>query len=325
MKKGLIFAVILLLMLLPTCGLALTAELSAERTSVECGDTVTVDITYRDAAVGAVRAAFSYDSTILEYVGGEGSTAANGTGTVVLLTESASATMLHTTLTFRAVCAGRTELDLVTKEALSFDEQPLELPAQQLLLTVQKAADSYVVVTAGGVTMHALCTPPYLPAGCTEKQITVAGKTLTAAYAGDAEYVYLTKPEETTGGFYLRKEGEYFPAIELNQKAVVIPFSNIPDGWEKTTLQNLEAITDGTEYRVNTLLEDGTERVCTIDPDTLVLQSTQEQTITLSQTVVQRESYDFTLLYILGGVLAALTLAIVVAAVLKKRNSMYKL
>lgn len=314
MKKTAVLMLILLL-LLPTTAFALTAELSAAQTTVECGDSISVNVVYREDSVGAVRAAFSYDDTILEYVGGAGSVAANGSGTVVLLTESASAVSLQTTLEFRALCAGTAEIKLTTKEALSFEEQPLALPEASLAVKVRKAADSYVIVTAGERTMHALCTPPYIPMGYTAKEVTVAGKTLTAACAGDAEYLYLTDPEETTGGYYLRKDGQYLPAAELVQRTVFLPFSEIPDGRSVVRNGDIEMITDGTEYCVNTLLADGTEQICAIDPETMLLQADAVPVLT------QTEPHTPSILpRTLAGLFGALLLAIVIAAICKRKK-----
>ncbi|MBR4079013.1 MAG: hypothetical protein IKK29_02275, partial [Christensenellaceae bacterium] len=67
MKKAISIILLILLVLIPMNTFALTAEISSEQMSVECGDTVLVDVVYRDESVGAVRAAFTYDASILEY------------------------------------------------------------------------------------------------------------------------------------------------------------------------------------------------------------------------------------------------------------------
>jgi len=326
MKKMLSILLVILFVLLPVNGFALTAEISSEQTNVACGDTVMLDIIYRDASVGAVRAAFTYDSTLLEYVGGEGSTAAGGQGTVVLLTSSAASTSLKTTMEFRAIHAGTAKFTLTTKEALSFDEKPLELPEAELTMKIQKAADSYVVVTANEATMHALCEPPYIPEGYGEKKIDIAGKSVTAACAGGSEYIYLTLPDETEGEYYLRREGVYYPVIEFAQESIILPFpqEEIPEGYRAETLRcrgmDISTCTDGAEYLVKITDRSGKARVCGIDPESGELMSSKKITLTDTQYVEIEAEYDYTLLYVLSGVLIVLLLAIIIAAVCKQKR-----
>lgn len=326
MKKIISVILLMLLVLVPTGAFALTAEISSEQLSVECGDSVFVDVVYRGESVGAVRAAFTYDASMMEYIGGEGSTAAGGQGTVVLLTSSAEAKSLKTTLEFRAIHAGTAELTLTTKEALSFDEKALELPEAQMTVKVRKDADSYVVVTAGEETMHALCRPPYIPAGYAEKEIEIAEKKVTAACIGDLEYIYLTMPEETEGGYYLRREGEYLPTIELTQESILLPFpeDEVPEGWKKESLKNgkesIEVCTDGEAYLICTMGKDGKSRITAIDPETMILESREQMTLTQTQYLEKQAEYNYTMIYVLSGVLCALLIAIIVTAICKRKR-----
>lgn len=326
MKKAISIILLILLVLIPMNTFALTAEISSEQMSVECGDTVLVDVVYRDESVGAVRAAFTYDASILEYIGGERSTAAGGQGTVVLLTSSAEARSLKTTIEFRAVHAGTAELTISTKEALSFDEKPLELPEAKMTMKVRKDADSYVVVTVDGEAMHALCAPPYIPAGYGEKEIEIAEKKVTAACSGDREYIYLTLPEETEGKYYLRREGEYLPTVELMQESILLPFpeEEIPEGWKKDTLrsgkESIEVCTDGEMYLICTMGKEGKSRITAIDPETKILENREQLTLEQTKYLEKQAEYDYTLLYILSGVLIALLLAIIIAAICKRKR-----
>ena len=102
MRKKRIFimivAAVLLFGMFPFTAFAAGASVSAP-SSVSVGDTFSVKVKFSGSNIGAVQASFSYDSSVIKYVSGGGTS----NGKIVLYTSAEGASSLSTTIKFKAL------------------------------------------------------------------------------------------------------------------------------------------------------------------------------------------------------------------------------
>ena len=102
------------------------------------------------------------------------------------------------------------------------------------------------------------------------------------------------------------------------------PEEEIPEGWKKDTLrsgkESIEVCTDGEMYLICTMGKEGKSRITAIDPETKILENREQLTLEQTKYLEKQAEYDYTLLYILSGVLIALLLAIIIAAICKRKR-----
>lgn len=326
MKKVLI-SVLIVLFMLPVSVFAVSAELSPEREKTETGDVIPVEVDFREVNIGAVYATFSYDAELLEFLEGDGAAAAEGNGSIVLYASSASANRLQTVLKFRAKSMGEAEIRVNVQEALSFEEQPLEITSAVTKLRILRPTDSYVLVDVAGERMQALCTPPYFPEGFGETQIEIAGKSLKAATDGENIFVYLVMPDQETGGYYLRKDGEYFPAVSLQTEKILLtmPEKGIPEGFtpERFSVEGVsyDGYFNGSEYLVCAAY-DGKETLYLYDPEEHTFQRYHTDVLQLTEYREIEEDFGITRPVILASVLFLLLIGILIARVRNRKSPM---
>ena len=125
MKKTrlLIFILIISLLIaaLPMTGLAASVSVSASSRTVDVGDTVNVTVTFKGSNIGTVQASFSYDSSVLQYVSGSGTS----NGSIVLVASGSGQSSLSTTIQFKAKAAGNSSVSVSASTVLSWDEADL--------------------------------------------------------------------------------------------------------------------------------------------------------------------------------------------------------
>lgn len=137
MKKTrlLIFILIISLLIaaLPMTGLAASVSVSASSRTVDVGDTVNVTVTFKGSNIGAVQASFSYDSSVLQYVSGSGTS----NGSIALVASGSGQSSLSTTIQFRAKAAGSSSVSVSASTVLSWDEADLGSGSGSTSITVQ--------------------------------------------------------------------------------------------------------------------------------------------------------------------------------------------
>ena len=324
MKKAILILLVILLTI-PSSAFALSAELVPDSLRVETDDMVQVEVDFRENGIGAIYAAFTYDPQLLEYIEGEGSAAANGQGSIVLYASSSSANRLQTVLKFRAKAMGTAQVSVEVKEALSFDEQPLNKPTASVEISTVRPADAYVIVEAGGARKDALCKPPYLPQGYSETIIDIAGKEVSAATDGTDVYVYLTEPDSESGGYYLRENGEYLPAVCIAAEKLLLPLpQELPAGFSPASLtvngSTYEGCSDGTQALVYALSEEGTPAFYLYDSTDNTLQRYHTDVLTVTEYVDLPADPDYTRLAVLGIIFLLLLLGILIAVIVKRSH-----
>jgi len=326
MKKILLIILTVLLFLLPSSAFALSLDLVPDAIKVETEDILQVEVDFRESGIGAVYASFSYDSALLEYIEGDGAAASDGQGSIVLYASSASANRLQTVLKFRAKAMGTAEIRVEVKEALSFEETPLDTPSATVEISTVRPADAYVIVEAEGARKQALCTPPFLPAGYEEVTVEIAGKDVTAARSGEATYVYLTEPDSETGSYYLRQNGEYLPAVSLQAERILLPIpaKELPEGFAPAELTingtTYAGASDGTHDLIYAVDRSGAPALYLYDESDGSMQRYHEDVLTVTEYVEIPAERNITRPPILGAVFVLMLLAILVAAILKRNH-----
>jgi len=313
-------------MLFPVSAFAVSAELNSAENAVEVGDELVVEVDFREKGIGAVFASFTYNPRILEFTEGEGAAAADGRGTIVLYSASSEETHLHTELHFMAMDMGDAEINLTVKEAISFDEQPLETADAEISVRVLRSADAYVIVESAGERMQALCKLPYLPEGYTKEMVEIAGKKIEAAVSGQNVFVYLVVPSREEGGFYLRENGEYRKALEMNGEYILLPGTEegIPEGFVRETFRigevDYKGYSDGTRYLVKALQKGSEAALYFYDPSDGSLQKYHEDVLTEQIYTEAEVEYNYKRPLILGGIFVLLLIGIVITAIVKRER-----
>ena len=116
-------AVLLITLLLPTLAMAASASASASSSTVKPGDTVTVKVTFKGSNIAAVQGSFSYDSSVLQYVSGSGTS----DGKIVLFTLEEGLSSLSTSIKFKALKAGSCTVSIKASEIRAFDDDESSL------------------------------------------------------------------------------------------------------------------------------------------------------------------------------------------------------
>jgi len=102
---------------------AASASASVSSSTVKPGDTVTVTVTFRGTDIGVVDGTFSYDPSILQYIGGSGTSGGGGSGLIKLVTSAPNSSSLSATMTFKALKAGSATVSATAGLILSYHEE----------------------------------------------------------------------------------------------------------------------------------------------------------------------------------------------------------
>lgn len=140
-------AVLLITLLLPTLAMAASASASASSSTVKPGDTVTVKVTFKGSNIAAVQGSFSYDSSVLQYVSGSGTS----NGKIVLYASEEGLSSLSTSIKFKALKAGSCTISFKTSEILAFDESSLGSASASAKVTVKASEPKPTTTTKPSV------------------------------------------------------------------------------------------------------------------------------------------------------------------------------
>ncbi len=123
----LLLAALLLSTLPLIASAAATATIAFSSSSLKPGDTLTVTLTFSGDTVGAVDASLSYDSAVLQFVSGD---SASGGGGVLRIAAYASSegSSLRVALTFKALTAGSSTIQITGSSVYAWDESLIGNP-----------------------------------------------------------------------------------------------------------------------------------------------------------------------------------------------------
>ena len=133
----LVAAALLLALLIPAPAMAASASASASSSTVKPGDTVTVKVSFKGSNIAAVQASFSYDSSVLQYVSGSGTS----NGKIVLYASEEGLSSLSTSIKFKALKAGSCTVSVKASEILAFDESSLGSASASAKVTVKETSN----------------------------------------------------------------------------------------------------------------------------------------------------------------------------------------
>lgn len=118
----------LLLAALPlTVSAAATATIAFSSSSLKPGDTLTVTVTFSGDTVGAVDASLSYDSAVLQFVSGDSASGGGGVLRIAAYASSESSS-LRVALTFKALTAGSSTIQVTGSSVYAWDESLIGNP-----------------------------------------------------------------------------------------------------------------------------------------------------------------------------------------------------
>lgn len=256
------FAALLSFVMLPLTAFAASASVSAP-SSVSVGDTFSVKVKFSGTNIGAVQAAFSYDSSVIKYVSGSGTS----NGKIVLYTSAEGASSLSTTIKFRALKTGKSTISVSASEILAFDESPLgSAKASDTVTVTEKSTESpspsaskpsepspspsvnpveqAMQVTVDGQTLYLWTiligvTPP---PGFNIVDSVYQNQKIQAVSANNLTLAYLTDQKGGTGSFYVLDKDTLYPYLPISQNktfAIVKPGSSavVPNGYSETTIK----------------------------------------------------------------------------------------
>lgn len=181
-----LFTSLLMLCLLFAVPFTATAEsanayVAFSQNTATVGDTVTVTASFTASTIGAVQATVTYDSAVMEFVGGGNAAGGNGTVRLVGYGDGAS-TSLKFALTFKAIGAGRCMFTVNTQEFFDWNENNLGTPSAGAAITVnaQTTTTTTTTTTARPTTTTTTTTTTRRPTSTTT---TTTGSTTTTVPA----------------------------------------------------------------------------------------------------------------------------------------------
>lgn len=129
-----VFSVLLGLFAVPALGVGVSA--SASPSKVKPGDEFTVTVKFKGTNIMGVEANFSYDSSLVKYLGGDNTS----DGKIVLYTSATDASSLSCKIKFKALKAGEAKISITCTE--SYDSNLNSLSGGSSSVTVKIAASS---------------------------------------------------------------------------------------------------------------------------------------------------------------------------------------
>ena len=129
------------------------AGISVSASSPTVGDTVTVKVTFSGDNMGSAEATLSYNSSILQYVGGSNSHDLGGTVKLVTVADAPGQSSIGASAKFKALQPGTAGFSLSTIELIDWEEKHLGTPSASASLTV-------VAANTGGSTTAPATTAP---------------------------------------------------------------------------------------------------------------------------------------------------------------------
>jgi hypothetical protein len=217
---------------------AYAAGVSVSSPSCTVGDTVSVSVSFSQTNIGAVRASFSYDPTVLKYTGGSNTNGGGGSGIIVLYAGGPGTSSLGTSIKFSALKVGTANVSVSTTEFYDIDTNPVGNVSSGGRVTVREAVVQTAKPTATGPSASPLGTGRFpvtvngaalylmqslgnvpVPAGFTVTQIQYKTGNIQAAVRADGKItlVYLADNSGQNGGFYVMdtQAVSFYPYITL--------------------------------------------------------------------------------------------------------------
>ena len=185
---SLLLAALLLATLPLTASAAATATIAFSSSSLKPGDTLTVTVTFSGDTVGAVDASLSYDSAVLQFVSGD---SASGGGGVLRIAAYASSegSSLRVSLTFKALAAGSSTIQITNSSVYAWDESLIGNPTAGATVRVTDVSLSQNA-DLKSLRLSAGTLSPSFSAGTTAYRVNVANSvsSLTiSAVAADSD------------------------------------------------------------------------------------------------------------------------------------------
>jgi hypothetical protein len=259
-------AALLIVAAVPVVALATDVSVTADRTEVKAGDTVTLTVIVTADHIGVASGSFTYDPALLTYAGSDGG-ASDGYINIVSA-QKGGASSLTAVIKFTAKAKGTAAVNVSIDNVLSYDEQTLEKAEGKVSITI--AASDAPPQTTGGESKPAVdlsqtgvkaqnvtdakaqmyvwrdLSSLTLPSGFADKQVTYAGEQVGGAAVGDDMILlYLSEAAGENAGYYMYNEQKNTldPYITITSKragfTILWPDQTLaaPEGFEKTTLE----------------------------------------------------------------------------------------
>lgn len=125
--SGLLLAALLLTALPFSVAAAANATIAFSSSTLKPDDTLTVTVTFSGDTVGAVDASLSYDSSVLQFVSGDSASGGGGVLRIAAYASSESST-LRVALTFKAIAAGSSTIQITDSSVYAWDESLIGNP-----------------------------------------------------------------------------------------------------------------------------------------------------------------------------------------------------
>ncbi|MBR1567522.1 MAG: cadherin-like beta sandwich domain-containing protein [Lachnospiraceae bacterium] len=175
-------------------------SIAVSASQLNVGDTLSVTITVSsDAPIGAYSMAVSYDSSVLEYTGGDGN---GGGGTVSIAGYGdGSATRLSANLSFRAIANGSSAIATSGNDAYAYDETLLSMSHASTRITVTAPttqAPTTQSTTADGPAASTSSTETTEVKDTSLKSLEISPGTLVPAFSPSVTNYSVELPEDTT-------------------------------------------------------------------------------------------------------------------------------
>lgn len=194
MKRFLTGILLVVMMMTGMSFSALAARIAFSDPSVTTGDTVTVNMRITSTGeekIGSADVMLSYDSTLLEFVSGEGASGGAGSVRVTGSTNSQTATELAFTLTFRALRAGNATISIASQEVYNADSQ---------IVTVEREGSSAVTIAAAaGDSTNAKLAGLQISPGTLSPAFSPDVENYTATVTGDVTSIVVDAPAVDSG------------------------------------------------------------------------------------------------------------------------------
>ncbi len=275
-KKAVTFICIFLL---ATCFIPMVAQaasigVKASKSTLKVGETVSVTVTFSQANIMGVDANFSYDASVLEYIGGGSTSGGGGNGKIVTYGDG-SGSSLKATISFKALKEGSSSVSVSSSQIADADEK-LYSAGGSTKITVGNGspqpssskepsasptptlspAEKGIDVTIDGKPLKlwralpGVAIPEGFSAG--EGGYQSASIAVAVGAGGKLKLGYVTDEEGENGKFYVLTEGgeTLYPYVSVAAKGrytLLRPDKDaaVPEGYEETSLaigeQNVKA------------------------------------------------------------------------------------
>ncbi len=229
---------------------SLASRIAFSDPSATAGETFTVKMKItatENETIGKAVVMLSYDSSMLEFVSGDGVSGGAGSLRVEGSTDSATATELSFTMTFRALRAGSTSVTIASQEVYDADSQ---------MLTVgQEGSSSITVAAAAGDSANASLAGLQVSPGSLTPAFSPDVDTYTVSVGADVTSIIVDAPAVDAGASVSVSGNE---DLQMGENQVVCTVT-AQDGqtvktYTITVIRSDEAAADGEEAVDNVVL-----------------------------------------------------------------------